>query len=101
MITMWNPADLDDMALPPCHYGFQVNIDGEYMDLMWNQRSVDLFLGLPFDIAMYGLLLQLLAEGNGYTPRYLVGSLGDCHIYEEHNDAVSCLLYTSPSPRDS
>lgn len=88
LVTMWNPNDTDKMALPPCHYSFQVNIDGGYMDLMWNQRSADLFLGVPFDIAMYGFLLELLAKGMDKTPRNLVGNLGDCHIYEPHVSAV-------------
>ena len=96
IINMWNPVDLSKMALPPCHYSFQVNIDGDKMDLLWNQRSCDLFLGVPFDIAMYGLLLQLLAIGLGYTPRHLIGNLGDCHIYEEHFDAVREQLTRKP-----
>lgn len=92
IVTMWNPNDTIEAALPPCHYGFQVNIDGEYMDLMWNQRSVDLFLGLPFDIAMYALLLEILAKGANKIPRDLIGSLGDCHIYDVHNEAVQTQL---------
>ena len=84
MVSAWNPVDMDDMALPPCHYGFQIYINNGKMDLMWNQRSADVFLGLPYDIAMYGLLLIMLAKGNGYEPGQLLCSLGDCHLYKNH-----------------
>jgi len=92
MVNAWNPSDFNDMALPPCHYGFQVYINNGVMDLMWQQRSVDIFLGLPYDIAMYGLLLQMLAEGNGYKAGQLIGQLGDCHIYNNHIDQVKLQL---------
>jgi thymidylate synthase len=72
------------MALPPCHYAFQVYINNGVMDLMWQQRSADVFLGLPYDIAMYGLLLEMLAKGAGLEPGQLIGQLGDCHLYNNH-----------------
>ena len=86
MVNAWNASAIDDMALPPCHYGFQIYINDGKMDLMWNQRSADVFLGLPYDFAMYGLLLLMLAKGTGYTPGELIVSLGDCHLYNNHVD---------------
>ena len=88
MASLWNPNDLSNMALPPCHYGFQIYINDGKLDLSWNQRSVDMFLGLPYDIAMYGLLLEMLAKGFGYKPGSLIAFLGDCHIYNNHIDQV-------------
>ena len=84
MVSAWNPAEMSDMVLPPCHYGFQVYINNGEMDLIWTQRSVDVFLGLPYDIAIYGLLLEMLAKGAGLKPGQLIGQLGDCHLYNNH-----------------
>jgi thymidylate synthase len=121
MVNAWNVGELDQMILPPCHYGFQVytrelsnkeriilmnkklgvtdtlpqyyNTDGEMdknniptraISLMWNQRSVDTFLGLPFNIASYGLLLMMLANEVNMVPDELIGNLGDTHIYLNH-----------------
>jgi thymidylate synthase len=92
VVSAWNPADMNDMVLPPCHYGFQVSTRGEYLDLLWTQRSVDVFLGLPYDIAIYGLLLLYLAEGAGYKPGRLVAQLGDCHLYSNHLEAAKELV---------
>ena len=96
MASLWNPNDLNDMALPPCHYGFQIYINNNKLSLSWNQRSVDVFLGLPYDIAMYGLLLLMLAKGNGYKPGQLIGQLGDCHLYNNHLDQASIQLAREP-----
>jgi thymidylate synthase len=96
MVNSWNPGDLNDMALPPCHYSFQVYINNGKLDLMWQQRSVDIFLGLPYDIAMYGLLLLMLAKGFGYEPGTLIGQLGDCHLYNNHLDQASLQLAREP-----
>ncbi len=84
MASFWNPSDMADMVLPPCHYGFQIYINDGKMDLMWNQRSVDIFLGLPYDIGMYSLLLLFLCQGTEYVPGQLIANLGDCHLYENH-----------------
>lgn len=88
MASLWNPYDLHNMALPPCHYSFQIFINNGTLDLLWNQRSVDVFLGLPYDIAMYGLLLLMFAKGSNYKPGRLICSLGDCHIYNNHTTQV-------------
>jgi thymidylate synthase len=97
MVTAWNPSDLPNQVLPPCHYGFQVYTrpttreekivnPGKYraLSLMWNQRSVDTFLGLPFNIASYGLLLTILAKEVNMVPDQLIGNLGDTHLYLNH-----------------
>jgi thymidylate synthase len=120
MVNAWNVGELDQMVLPPCHYGFQVYtrelsfeervqwvkdnastldtlqpnyvIEGVWKEstpkraisLMWNQRSVDTFLGLPFNIASYGLLLMMLADEVNMIPDQLIGNLGDVHLYSNH-----------------
>ena len=85
MVSAWNVGELDQMTLPPCHYGFQCYVrDGKYLSLMWNQRSVDTFLGLPFNIASYGLLLEIIAKEVNMIPDELIGNLGDVHLYSNH-----------------
>jgi thymidylate synthase len=85
MVNAWNVGELDQMVLPPCHYGFQCYVrEGKYLSLMWNQRSVDTFLGLPFNIASYGLLLTILAKEVNMVPDQLIGNLGDTHLYLNH-----------------
>jgi thymidylate synthase len=120
MVNAWNVGELDQMVLPPCHYGFQVytrelsleerielyksktglievdrkfqllkdfvehNIPTRAISLMWNQRSVDTFLGLPFNIASYGLLLEIIAKSVNMVPDELIGNLGDTHLYLNH-----------------
>jgi len=84
MVNSWNPSELDEMVLPPCHYSFQCYINDGKLSLMWNQRSVDTFLGLPFNIASYGMLLLLLCEELNFEPGELIGNLGDTHLYKNH-----------------
>jgi thymidylate synthase len=114
MVNAWNVGELDQMVLPPCHYSFQVytrelnreervdlyikkyghegmdfekykdTIPTRAISLMWNQRSVDTFLGLPFNIASYGLLLEILAKEVNMVPDELIGNLGDVHLYLNH-----------------
>ena len=136
MVSAWNVGELDQMVLPPCHYGFQVytrelNLDEridihngssdplnrssdyfhEHMDfygiprraisLMWNQRSVDTFLGLPFNIASYATLLLLIAQEVDMYPELLIGNLGDTHLYSNHieqaNEQIGREPYSLPS----
>lgn len=96
IVSAWNPIDLGQMALPPCHYGFQVTVINGRLNLLWNQRSVDTALGLPFNIASYGLLLTLLAKEVGLLPGMLIGFLGDTHIYENHIDGLRKQLNRLP-----
>ncbi len=95
LLNAWNPSDFDDMALPPCHYGFQVYVNNNKLDLIWQQRSVDIFLGLPYDIAMYGLLILLLCKEFNFKPGKLIGQLGDCHLYNNHIDQAKLQLSRS------
>ena len=137
MVNAWNVGELDQMTLPPCHYGFQVytrelsneekyniwfnknyetgmekyfdpnnlpDFDNEYyapipkraISLMWNQRSVDTFLGLPFNIASYGLLLEMIAREVNMVPENLIGHLGDTHLYLDHLDQAQQQLERIP-----
>ena len=97
MVSAWNVGEIDEMTLPPCHYGFQLYTrnstreekivnPGKYkvVSLMWNQRSVDTFLGLPFNIASYATLLQLIADECDMIAGELIGNLGDVHLYKNH-----------------
>ena len=99
LVSAWNVAELNKMALPPCHYSFQFYVSGknkEYLSLMWNQRSVDSFLGLPFNIASYGLLLHIIARITNKIPYELIGNLGDTHLYKNHLDVVRKQIERSP-----
>lgn len=99
LVSAWNVAELDKMALPPCHYCFQFYVSGknkECLSLMWNQRSVDSFLGLPFNIASYGLLLHIIAKMTGKIPYELIGNLGDTHVYKNHLDVVRQQIERTP-----
>ena len=97
LVSAWNPAMKDQMALPPCHYAFQVTVTGNKLNLMWNQRSVDVMLGLPFNISSYALLLHLLAKEAGLEEGRLVGFLGDIHIYLNHIDGAKEQLSRDPN----
>jgi thymidylate synthase len=88
IVSAWNPAEIPDMALPPCHTLFQFHVDRTFLDLQLYQRSGDMFLGVPFNIASYSLLLSLAAKTLGKIPRYFTHTLGDAHIYDNHKDAV-------------
>jgi len=84
IVSAWNAGDLNQMTLPPCHYSFQCYVADGKLSLMWNQRSADLFLGVPFNISSYGLLLLLLCKETGYEPGELIGNFGDVHLYKNH-----------------
>ena len=135
MVSAWNVGELDQMVLPPCHYGFQVytrelshderfelykkvcgrdlqphisginfkqfhfdefNVPTRAISLMWNQRSVDTFLGLPFNIASYGLLLEIIAKEVNMVPDELIGNLGDVHLYSNHIEQAKEQLGRTP-----
>ena len=84
IVSAWNPPAIPKMALPPCHYSFQVTVIDGKLNLLWNQRSVDTMLGLPFNIASYALLLHLLAKEANLKEGKLVGFLADTHVYVNH-----------------
>jgi thymidylate synthase len=142
MVSAWNVSELDEMVLPPCHYGFQiytrelsreerienynskfenkievpfiklnlgdvientidmalsqVNIPTRAISLMWNQRSIDSALGLPFNIASYGLLLEMIAREVNMIPEHLIGQLGDCHLYLDHLEGAKEQISREP-----
>lgn len=101
-VTAWHPSELDDMCLPPCHGDFQcfvtfeANGGARLLSLHMNQRSCDLFLGVPFNIASYGFLLLMLAQVTNMVAHELVITLNDAHVYEEHVGAVETQLARAP-----
>jgi len=97
MVSAWNVGELDQMVLPPCHYGFQCYVrEGKYLSLMWSQRSVDAFLGLPFNIASYALLLTMIADEVNMIPDQLIGNLGDTHLYLNHIEQAQEQITRTP-----
>jgi len=96
IVSAWNPGEVGQMALPPCHTLWQVRVLDGRLHLQLYQRSADMFLGVPFNIASYGLLLHMLAHVTGYEPGDFVHTMGDAHIYSNHMDQVHLQLSRTP-----
>lgn len=96
IVSAWHPAQTSEMALPPCHRSFQCFVDDGRLSLMWDQRSVDSFIGLPFNIASYALLTHFLAQQAELEVGELLFNGGDCHIYDNHKSQVSKQLDREP-----
>ncbi len=98
IVSAWNVADLDNMNLPPCHAFFQFYVAGGRLSLQLYQRSADSFLGVPFNIASYALLLMMMAQVTGLEPGDFIHTLGDAHIYNNHFEQVDLQLQRTPRP---
>ena len=98
LVTAWNPAEVEDMALPPCHCLFQFYVADGRLSLQLYQRSADTFLGVPFNIASYALLLQMMAQVTGLQPGEFVHTTGDTHLYLNHLEQARLQLSHTPRP---
>ncbi len=98
IVSAWNVGQLSEMALPPCHLLFQFYVAGDKLSCQMYQRSCDIFLGVPFNIASYALLTMMMAQVTGYQPGEFVHTLGDAHIYLNHIDQVNLQLSRTPYP---
>lgn len=98
IVTAWNPAEIDQMALPPCHALFQFYVADGKLSCQLYQRSCDMFLGVPFNIASYSLLTMMMAQQAGLEPGEFVWTGGDCHVYDNHIDQVMEQLSRKPYP---
>ena len=98
LVTAWNPAEVEDMALPPCHCLFQFYVADGRLSLQLYQRSADTFLGVPFNIASYALLLQMMAQVTGLQPGEFVHTTGDTHLYLNHLEQARLQLSRAPRP---
>ncbi len=98
MVTAWNPADVDSMALPPCHCLFQFYVADGKLSCQLYQRSADIFLGVPFNIASYALLTLMVAQVTGYEPGEFIHTFGDAHLYSNHIEQTWTQLARAPKP---
>ncbi len=98
IVSAWNVGELQKMALPPCHILFQFYVAGDRLSCQLYQRSADIFLGVPFNIASYALLTMMMAQVTGYRPGEFIHTLGDAHIYLNHTDQVRLQLTREPRP---
>lgn len=98
IVSAWNPAEIDQMALPPCHVLFQFYVADGRLSCQLYQRSCDMFLGVPFNIASYALLTLMMAQQTGLEPGEFVWTGGDCHVYDNHITQVLEQLSRSPYP---
>ena len=98
IISAWNPGDVDRMALPPCHCLFQFYVANGKLSCQLYQRSADIFLGVPFNIASYALLTLMLAQVCGYQPGEFIHTFGDAHIYSNHFEQARLQLTRAPRP---
>ena len=98
IVSAWNPGDVDRMALPPCHCLFQFYVGGGKLSCQLYQRSADIFLGVPFNIASYALLTLMLAQVCGYRPGEFVHTFGDAHLYTNHFEQARLQLSRTPRP---
>ncbi|BDG39759.1 thymidylate synthase [Saccharococcus caldoxylosilyticus] len=98
LVSAWNVAELDEMKLPPCHYAFQFYVADGKLSCMWQQRSVDTFLGLPFNIASYALLTHMIAQQCDLDVGELIFSGGDVHLYKNHMEQAKLQLTREPRP---
>lgn len=98
IVSAWNPAEIEDMALPPCHCLFQFYVADGRLSLQLYQRSADTFLGVPFNIASYALLLMMMAQVTGLTPGEFIHTTGDTHLYLNHLEQAQLQLTREPRP---
>lgn len=98
IVSAWNPGEIEDMALPPCHALFQFYVADGRLSCQLYQRSADLFLGVPFNIASYALLLLMMAQVCGYRPGDFVHTFGDVHLYANHREQAETQLAREPRP---
>ncbi len=98
VVSAWNPAEIDEMALPPCHCLFQFYVADGKLSLQLYQRSADTFLGVPFNIASYALLLQMMAQVTGLQPGEFIHTTGDTHLYLDHLEQAKLQLTREPRP---